>query len=117
MCDGNGKALSRVAVDGKNNKKARACNKYGQMLFQNRCGNAADGNYVLPLQALASQGNEIALDCALVSTRPANHTLHVSMRKVGSNPYPCGSLTYRRILSLSFRVGTTLRQRLRNLYL
>lgn len=46
------------------------------------------------VQALASQGNEIALDDALFSTSTAN-LLIVSPLFRGSNPYPCGSLTYR----------------------
>ena len=46
------------------------------------------------VQASASQGSEIALGHALVSTFPANQLI-VSPPFRGSNPYPCGSLTYR----------------------
>ena len=49
------------------------------------------------VQALASQGDEIALGYALISTYPAN-LLIVSPLLRGSNPYPCGSLTYRVII-------------------
>ena len=49
--------------------------------------------YVI-VQALASQGDEIALEYAFDSTYPAN-LLIVSPLLRGSNPYPCGSLTYR----------------------
>jgi len=51
------------------------------------------------VQALASQGDEIALEYALVSTYPAN-LLIVSPLLRGSNPYPCGSLTYRIFIQL-----------------
>ena len=47
------------------------------------------------VQALASQGGEIALgDALLFDTTCSNH-LAVSPRVRGSDPYPCGSLTYR----------------------
>ena len=46
------------------------------------------------VQALASQGNEVALFHALVSTQTVG-LLIVSPQLRGSNPYPCGSLTYR----------------------
>ena len=46
------------------------------------------------VQALASQGDETALGYALRSTYPADQ-LKVSPLLCGSNPYPCGSLTYR----------------------
>ena len=48
------------------------------------------------VQALASQGSEIALYYALYSTKSVN-LLIVSPLLRGSNPYPCGSLTYRSI--------------------
>jgi hypothetical protein len=48
------------------------------------------------VQALASQGSEIALNYALNSTKSVN-LLIVSPLLRGSNPYPCGSLTYRSI--------------------
>ena len=47
--------------------------------------------------ASASQGDEITLDNALVSTWPVD-LLIVSPLFRGSNPYPCGSLTYRVLL-------------------
>ena len=46
------------------------------------------------VQASASQGDEVALFHALSSTWTVN-LLIVSPRFRGSNPYPCGSLTYR----------------------
>ncbi len=46
------------------------------------------------VQALASQGDEIALNYALDSAQSV-HLLIVSPLLRGSNPYPCGSLTYR----------------------
>jgi hypothetical protein len=50
---------------------------------------------VIPVQALALQGGEIALGYALLcSTYPVN-LLGLSPTFRGSNPYPCGSLTYR----------------------
>jgi hypothetical protein len=52
----------------------------------------------LLVQALASQGDEIALEYALVSTYPANQLI-VSPLFRGSNPYPCGSLTYRKLFN------------------
>ena len=51
------------------------------------------------VQALASQGDEIALGYALRSTYPADQ-LKVSPLLCGSNPYPYGSLTYRIFLLL-----------------
>lgn len=57
--------------------------------------NTAKKLYVI-VQALASQGDEIALKYALVSTYPANQLI-VSPLFRGSNPYPCGSLTYRKL--------------------
>ena len=51
----------------------------------------------ITVQASASQGSEIALGHALVSTFPANQLI-VSPPFRGSNPYPCGSLTYRVLL-------------------
>jgi len=46
------------------------------------------------VQVLASQGDEVALFHALVSTWTVD-LLIVSPRLRGSNPYPYGSLTYR----------------------
>jgi len=43
---------------------------------------------------LASQGNEVALFHALLTTWTVDHLI-VSPRLRGSNPYPYGSLTYR----------------------
>ena len=54
------------------------------------------------VQALASQGDEIALEYALVSTYPAN-LLIVSPLLRGSNPYPCGSLTYRNYIQITYK--------------
>jgi len=45
------------------------------------------------VQALASQGNEIGLINAF--TTMTVHQLTVSPLFRGTNPYPCGSLTYR----------------------
>lgn len=42
----------------------------------------------LPLQALASLGNEIALGHALDSTSPVHLCPNVSPHFCGSNPYP-----------------------------
>ena len=47
--------------------------------------------------ASTSQGDEIILDNALVSTWPVD-LLIVSLLFRGNNPYPCGSLTYRVLL-------------------
>jgi hypothetical protein len=47
------------------------------------------------VQALASQGGEVALFHALFSTWTVD-LLIVSPLFCGSNPYPCGSLTYRK---------------------
>ena len=47
-----------------------------------------------PVQASALQGGEIALGHALGSTCPVDR-LWMSPSLRGSNPYPCGSLTYR----------------------
>ena len=49
---------------------------------------------ICPVQVLALQGAEIALGYALYSTYPAD-PLEMSPSLRGSNPYPCGSLTYR----------------------
>ena len=46
------------------------------------------------VQALTSQGNEVTLFHALLSTWTV-YLLIVSPLLRGSNPYPCGSLTYR----------------------
>jgi len=50
-------------------------------------------SYVI-VQASAPQGNEVALFQALFSTWTV-YLLMVSPPLCGSNPYPCGSLTYR----------------------
>jgi len=46
------------------------------------------------VQVLASQGDEVTLFHALFSTWTV-YLLIVSPLLCGSNPYPCGSLTYR----------------------
>ena len=50
-----------------------------------------------PVWASTSQGDEIILDNALISAWPVD-LLIVSLLFRGSNPYPCGSLTYRVLL-------------------
>jgi hypothetical protein len=52
-------------------------------------------NLTNPVQVLALQGGEIALDDALFySAKPANQ-FRLSPTFYGSNPYPCSNLTYR----------------------
>jgi hypothetical protein len=52
-------------------------------------------NLTNPVQVLALQGGEIALDYALFySAKPANQ-FRLSPTFYGSNPYPCSNLTYR----------------------
>ena len=47
------------------------------------------------VQALASQGGEIALDDTLLFDIACSNHLMMSPSFRGSDPYPCGSLTYR----------------------
>ena len=47
------------------------------------------------VQALASQGGEIALDDTFVFDIACSNHLMMSPSLRGSDPYPCGSLTYR----------------------
>ncbi len=47
------------------------------------------------VQALASQGGEIALDDTFVFDIACSNPLMMSPSLRGSDPYPCGSLTYR----------------------
>lgn len=55
---------------------------------------------VLPtVQALASQGGEIALDDTLLFDIACSNPLMMSPSLCGSDPYPCGSLTYRTLSS------------------
>ena len=49
----------------------------------------------LTVQALASQGGEIALDDTFVFDIACSNQLMMSPSFCGSDPYPCGSLTYR----------------------
>ena len=58
---------------------------------------------VLPpaVQALASQGGEIALDDTFVFDIACSNQLGMSPSFRGSDPYPYGSLTYRTLYSFS----------------
>jgi len=47
------------------------------------------------VQALASQGGEIALDDTFVFDIACSNQRMMSPSLCGSDPYPCGSLTYR----------------------
>jgi hypothetical protein len=47
------------------------------------------------VQALASPGGEIALGHALLFDKPCSNHRVMSPSLCGSDPYPCGSLTYR----------------------
>jgi hypothetical protein len=49
----------------------------------------------LTVQALASQGGEIALDDTFVFDIACSNQRMMSPSLCGSDPYPCGSLTYR----------------------
>jgi len=53
------------------------------------------------VQALASQGGEIALDDTFVFDIACSNPLMMSPSFRGSNPYPCGSLTYRTLCSFT----------------
>jgi len=54
--------------------------------------------FIFPtVQALASQGGEIALDDTFVFDIACSNHLMMSPSFCGSDPYPCGSLTYRTI--------------------
>ncbi len=53
------------------------------------------------VQALASQGGEITLDDTFVFDSTCSNPLMMSPSLRGSDPYPCGSLTYRTICSFS----------------
>ena len=50
---------------------------------------------VKTVQALASPGGEIALGHALLFDKPCSNHRVMSPSLCGSDPYPCGSLTYR----------------------
>jgi hypothetical protein len=54
------------------------------------------------VQALASQGGEIALDDTFVFDIACSNQRMMSPSLCGSDPYPCGSLTYRTILSFPY---------------
>jgi hypothetical protein len=54
------------------------------------------------VQALASQGGEIALDDTFVFDIACSNPLMMSPSFCGSDPYPCGSLTYRSTIQFSF---------------
>jgi len=77
--------MQKIPCQSRNNGKGLQPKKHSKIL------------YVI-VQALASQGDEIALEYALVSTYPANQLI-VSPLLRGSNPYPCGSLTYRKLFN------------------
>ena len=51
------------------------------------------------VQALASQGGEIALDVTFAFDNACSNPLMMSPSLRGSDPYPCGSLTYRTVCS------------------
>jgi hypothetical protein len=53
------------------------------------------------VQALASQGGEVALDDTLKFDIACSNPLMMSPSFCGSNPYPCGSLTYRTLFNFS----------------
>ena len=56
------------------------------------------------VQALASQGGEIALDDTFVFDIACSNHLMMSPSFCGSDPYPCGSLTYRMLYGITFYV-------------
>jgi hypothetical protein len=58
--------------------------------------------FIFPtVQALASQGGEIALDDTFVFDIACSNPLMMSPSLCGSDPYPCGSLTYRTVCTFS----------------
>ena len=58
------------------------------------------------VQALASQGGEIALDDTLLFDIACSNPLMMSPSLRGSDPYPCGSLTYRTSFDFFFYIMT-----------
>ena len=58
----------------------------------------------MTVQALASQGGEIALDDTLLFDIACSNHLMMSPSFRGSDPYPCGSLTYRMQYGITFYV-------------
>ncbi len=59
------------------------------------------GQFPPTVQALASQGDEIALDDTFLFDIACSYPLMMSPSLRGSDPYPCGSLTYRTIYTFS----------------
>ena len=95
-----GRAQSAVArVGGSHRERRRQSNK---IRTQTDADEAPWMKFTCTVRASASQGGVIALDDTLCFDIACSNHLMVSPPLRGSNPYPCGSLTYR-ILHSYFR--------------